>query len=95
MNNIFKKFIFKKYILKVMFNRKNKKRKMKKIFQWSDYLNWSKMNSMQKIRFKRAILFPFLAYMVYVFLLKYSMAILIVIGIYYLVRFKDRRKIDK
>ena len=78
-----------------MFNRKNKERKMKKIFQWRDYLNWKKMNSSQKINFKRACLFPLLVYVVYVFLLKYSTSILLIIGIYYLVRFKNRNKLNK
>ena len=78
-----------------MFNRKNTERKMKKIFQWSDYLNWKKMSSAQKINFKRACLFPFLVYIVYVFLLKYSIAILLIIGIYYFVRFMNRKKINK
>ena len=78
-----------------MFNKKNKDRKMKKIFQWTDYLNWKKMSATQKINFKRACLFPFLVYVVYVFLLKYSISILIVIGIYYLVRFKNRKKLNK
>ena len=78
-----------------MFNRNFKKRKMKKIFQWSDYLDWKKMTSTQKINFKRACLFPFLVYVVYYFLLKYSMAFLIIIGIYYLIRFMDRKKISK
>ena len=75
-----------------MFNRNYKERKMKKIFQWREYLNWKKMSSTQKINFKRACLFPLLVYVVYVFLFKYSMAILIVIGIYFLVRFKNRKK---
>ena len=78
-----------------MFNRKNKERKMKKIFQWGDYLNWKKMTADQKINFKRACLFPFLVYIVYVFLLRYSIAIIIIIGLYYLVRFKNRKKINK
>ena len=78
-----------------MFNRKNKERKMKKIFQWRDYLNWKKMISSQKINFKRACLFPLLVYVVYVFLLKYSTSILLIIGIYYLVRFKNRNKLNK
>ena len=78
-----------------MFDRKNKERKIRKIFQWSDYLNWKKMTSAQKINFKRVCLFPFLVYIVYVFLLKYSIAILLIISIYYLVRFKNRRKINK
>ena len=78
-----------------MFNRNYKERKMKKIFQWRDYLNWKEMNSTQKINFKRACLFPFLVYLVYFFLLKYSIAILLIIGIYYLIRFKSRKKINK
>ena len=78
-----------------MFNRNYKERKMKKIFQWKEYLNWKKMTSTQKINLKRACLFPFLVYIVYVFLVKYSMAILLVIGIYFLVRFKNRKKLKK
>ena len=78
-----------------MFDKKYKKRKMKKIFQWKEYLNWKKMSLTQKINFKRACLFPFLVYIVYIFLLKYSMAILIIIGIYFLIRFNNRNKLDK
>ena len=78
-----------------MFNHSHKKRKMKKIFQWREYLSWKKMSSTQKINFKRACLFPFLVYVVYVFLFNYSIAILLVIGIYYLIRFKNRKKINK
>lgn len=78
-----------------MFNNNNKKRKIKKIFQWRDYLNWKGLTSSQKINFKRALLFPFLVYIVYVFLINYSIALLIVIGFYYLVRFKNRKKINK
>ena len=83
------------YIFKNMFYQNNKKRKMKKIFQWREYLNWKKMNPTQKINFKRACLFPFLVYVVYFFLLEYSISILIVIGIIYLVRFKNRKKLNK
>ena len=78
-----------------MFNKKNNKRKMKKIFQWRDYLNWKKMTSNQKINFKRACLFPFLVYLVYSFLLNYSISILIVIAIYYLIRFKNSKKLNR
>ena len=78
-----------------MFDPNYKKRKMKKIFQWKEYLNWKKMSSSQKINFKRACLFPFAVYIVYVFLLKYSMAILIIIGIYFLIRLRNRKKLDK
>ena len=34
-----------------MFNRSNSKRKMKKIFQWEEYLNWKKMTKEQKLNF--------------------------------------------
>ncbi len=78
-----------------MFNRNHKERKMKKIFQWKEYLNWKKMTSTQKINFKRACLFPFLVYIVYFFLYKYTISILIIIGIYYVVRFINRNKLNK
>ena len=78
-----------------MFNRKNRDRKMKKIFQWEEYLDWKKMSSTQKINFKRACLFPFLVYIVYFFLKQYSIAILIILGFYYLIRFRNRKKLDK
>ena len=79
----------------MIFNRNYKKRKMKKIFQWNEYLNWKKMTSNQKLNFKRACLFPFLVYFVYVFLYSYSLPILIIIGIYFLVRFKNSKKLNK
>ena len=78
-----------------MFNSSKRKRNMRKIFQWREYLNWKKMNSTQKINFKRACLFPVLVYFVYVFLFKYSMSILILFGIYFLVRFSNRNKLKK
>ena len=78
-----------------MFNKNNKERKMKKIFQLRDYLNWNEMTLAQKINFKRACLFPFLVYVAYAFLYKYSMAILILICIYYLVRFINRKSLKK
>ena len=78
-----------------MFNRKYRGRKMKKIFQWEEYLNWRGMSAKQKINFKRACLFPFLVYIVYFFLSKYSIPILIIIGIYYFIRFMNRNKLSK
>ena len=63
-----------------MFNRNKRGRKMKKIFQWEEYLNWKNMSKEQKLNFKRACLFPFLVYIVYVFLNQYSLAILILIN---------------
>ena len=78
-----------------MFNRRNRERKMKKIFQWEEYLNWKRMSQVQKLNFKRLCLFPFLVYIVYIFLKQYSMAILIIFAIYFLIRFKNRNKLRK
>ena len=47
-----------------MFKKNNKNRRIKKIFQWRDYLNWKKMTTQQKINFKRACLFPLAAYFI-------------------------------
>ena len=76
-----------------MFNKKYRARKMKKIFQWEEYLNWKKMSYTQKLNFKRACLFPFLVYIVYVFLNHYSISIIVLLGIYYIIRFKNRNKL--
>ena len=70
-------------------------RKIKKIFQWEEYLDWSRMSQVQKINFKRALLFPFLAYFVYAFLNQYSMAILLILGIYFVIRLKNRNKLRR
>ena len=78
-----------------MFNRNNRGRRMKKIFQWEEYLNWGKMSKEQKLNFKRACLFPVLVYIVYVFLNKYSLAILLLLGLYFLIRFKNRNKLGR
>ena len=78
-----------------MFNRKNRSRKMKKIFQWEEYLNWKNMSKEQKLNFKRACFFPFLVYIVYVFLNQYSLSILLLLGLYFLIRFKNRNKLGK
>ena len=78
-----------------MFRKNDKDRKLKKIFQWEDYINWSKMSTQQKINLKRACLFPFLAIIVFNFLNKFTYAILLLICIYLLIRLKNRRRISK
>ena len=78
-----------------MFRKKDKDRNLKKIFQWEEYLNWRKMSAQQKINFKRACLFPFLAIIVYNFLNKFTYAILLLLCIYLLIRLKNRRRISK
>ena len=78
-----------------MFNRNKRSRKMKKIFQWEEYLNWKIMTKEQKLNFKRACLFPILVYVVYVFLNQYSLAILLLLALYFLIRFKNRNKLGR
>ena len=78
-----------------MFNKKDKKRNLKKIFQWEDYLDWRKMSAQQKINLKRACLFPFLALIIYNFLSKFTYAILLLVCIYLLIRLRNRRRISK
>ena len=78
-----------------MFNRGKGGRKIKKIFQWEEYLNWREMSKEQKLNFKRACLFPFLVYIVYIFLNQYSIAILLIIAFYFIMRFKNRNKLGR
>ena len=78
-----------------MFRKNDKDRKLKKIFQWEDYINWRKMSYQQKINLKRAVLFPFLALIVYNFLSEFTYAILLLVCIYLLMRFRNRRRISK
>tara|TARA_Y100000589_G_scaffold173740_1_gene164915 strand:+ start:147 stop:383 length:237 start_codon:yes stop_codon:yes gene_type:complete len=78
-----------------MFRKNDKKRNLKKIFQWEEYLNWRTMSAQQKINLKRGLLFPFLAIIVYNFLTNFTYAILLLLCIYLLIRLKNRRKISK
>ena len=78
-----------------MFRKNDNYRNLKKIFQWEDYLNWRKMSAQQKINLKRALLFPFFALIIYNFLSDFTYAILLLIFIYLLIRYRNRRRISK
>ena len=78
-----------------MFRKNNKDRNLKKIFQLEDYYSWHKMSAQQKINLKRACLFPFLALIVYRFLSEFTYSILLLVIIYLLIRFRNRRRISK
>ena len=78
-----------------MFKKNNKNRRIKKIFQWREYLNWKKMTTQQKINLKRACLFPLAAYIIYTFLIEFTYPILIILFICYLVRFMNKDKLTK
>ena len=74
---------------------KNRNRRIKKIFQWREYLNWKKMTIQQKLNFKRACLFPLAAYFIYSFLLEFTYPILIIIIICFFVRLLNKNKLTK
>ena len=78
-----------------MYEKNDKDRNLKKIFQWEEYLNWRKMSSQQRINLKRAFLFPFFVFIIYNFLSKFTYSILLLVFIYLLIRFKNRRRITK
>ena len=78
-----------------MFRKYHKDRKLKKIFQWEDYTNWHKMSAQQKINLKRLCILPFFALIVYNFLSEFTYAILLLVCIYLLMRFRNRRRISK
>ena len=78
-----------------MFKKNNKNRRIRKIFQWREYLNWKKMTKQQKINFKRACLFPLAAYFIYTFLIEFTYPILIILFICFLVRFMNKNKLIK
>ena len=78
-----------------MIKKNNKNRRIKKIFQWREYLNWKKMTVQQKINFKRACLFPLAAYFIYSFLLEFTYPILIILFICFLVRYINKNKLIK
>ena len=68
---------------------------MKKIFQWKEYLNWKELSPQQKINFKRACLFPVFAYIIYSFLKKFTFSILIIIAIYFYIKYLNNNKLSK
>jgi len=78
-----------------MIKKNNRNRRIIKIFQLRDYLNWKKMSIQQKLNFKRACLFPIAAYFIYSFLIEFTYPILIIIGICFIVRFMNKNKLTK
>ncbi len=78
-----------------MFKSYKRKRNMRKIFQWREYLNWKELSTQQRINFKRACLFPFLVYIVYSFLAEFTFSILLIILLYFYIRHKNKNKLSK
>ena len=78
------------------FKQRNQQRRLKKIFQWEDYLNWKDMNHQQRLNLKRALLFPVFAYYyIFIFLKTYTYAILLFLLILFIIRYTKRNKISK
>ena len=55
--------------LKVIINnfftsRASKGRKMKRVFQWKRYLNWTDLSPQEKLSAKRFLLIPVIAYLI-------------------------------
>ncbi|KGF90713.1 hypothetical protein EU93_1311 [Prochlorococcus marinus str. MIT 9116] len=48
-----------------------------------------------EIKLQEGMLIPLSCYIVYVFLNQYSLAILLLLGLYFLIRFKNRNKLGR
>ena len=64
------------------FNReKSKKREMKRVFQWSRYIEWKNLSAEEKLSAKRFLLLPVFAYLIIgVFNQNFSLIVLFLIG---------------
>ena len=71
-----------KLFLNSFFNRrKSKERKMKRVFQWRRYLEWSDLTSEEKLSAKRFLLIPVFAYLLIgIFNQNFSLIVLFLIG---------------
>tara|TARA_Y100001968_G_scaffold145036_1_gene132473 strand:- start:348 stop:551 length:204 start_codon:yes stop_codon:yes gene_type:complete len=63
---------------------------MKKIFQWQD-INWKTMTPQERLNFKRLCLMPLFVYGIYIFLNRYALTFLIMLGIYFAYKWFEKR----
>ena len=82
--------------LENLFNReKTRERKMKRVFQWRRYLEWSELTAEEKLTAKRFILLPIFAYLIIgIFNQNFSLVLLFLIG-YVLYKKFEKGKIVK
>jgi len=83
-------------VLRNLFNKeKTKERKMKRVFQWSRYLEWRELTSEEKLSAKRFLLLPIFAYLIIgIFNQNFSLVVLFLIG-YVLYKKFEKGKIIK
>tara|TARA_B100000700_G_scaffold232421_1_gene257350 strand:+ start:168 stop:449 length:282 start_codon:yes stop_codon:yes gene_type:complete len=69
-------------LFKSFFNReKSNKREMKRVFQWSRYIEWKNLSAEEKLSAKRFLLLPVFAYLIIgVFNQNFSLIVLFLIG---------------
>ena len=61
---------------------KNKNRKMRRVFQWSRFLEWKDLTNEEKLSAKRLILVPIAAYFIFIFISQYMLTLIFLICIY-------------
>ena len=86
-----------KLFLNSFFNRrKSKERKMKRVFQWRRYLEWSDLTSEEKLSAKRFLLIPVFAYLLIgIFNQNFSLIVLFLIGYVIYKKFEKRGIVKK
>ncbi len=69
-------------LINSFFNRRESKvRKMKRVFQWRRYLEWSDLTREEKLSAKRFFLIPVFAYLIIgIFNQNFSLIVLLLIG---------------
>ena len=69
-------------LFKSFFNReKSNKREMKRVFQWSRYIEWKNLSAEEKLSAKRFLLLPVFAYLIIgVFNQNFSLIVLFLVG---------------
>ena len=65
---------------------------MKRVFGRWIISDWKTMSPQEKITFKRLCLVPLFAYGVFIFLNRYSLTILVLLGIYFIYKNFKRKK---
>ena len=86
--------------LKVLFtsflNRgKSKERKMKRVFQWRRYLQWSDLTPEEKLSAKRFLLVPVFAYLIISFFNQNFLLIVLLLTVYLLYKKFEKGRIVK
>ena len=71
-------------------NKRYKGREMKRVFQWSRYINWKDLSPQEKISAKRILFVPIFAYLILSFFNQNFLSIIILISGYLLYKKLDK-----